>query len=187
MNLIDKQHFSDKTLKGFLLKNVESASTNPAVKSLNAFCIARVDHFWDTVVVPLRAVDKFDGNKINWYYEIYKEGYEARKMALHPFSFVNISMETSEKILAMFKDKTLAQYLELGTSYLSDCYFLLSAWHRDQLLLKRLVNIYSSDKPVDWILKAEIEEKGIMKENVDTMVGVSDILNNIRLLMVKKI
>ena len=184
---IDKQKYTDKTLKGFLLKNVDTNATNLHVKMLNQYLINRVDNFWEQVVLPLRKQNKFKPDKITWYFEIYKEGYEARRVHLNPFPFIIINKEQVEEIINFFKDKTLLQYLELGTSYLANTYSLLSAWIRDQLIIKRLEYIYNSDNPCDWIKRAEQEENGIMSQKLDTIDGLQNILNNIGLIISKRV
>lgn len=184
---LDNQNFSDQTLKGFLLKNVDNSTTNPAVLHLNQYLIDRVDKFWNDVVVPLRKANKFDGNKINWYFEVYKEGYEARRLRTNPFPFVNLTESTIKDMVAFYKDLTLKEYIELGSSFLTNSYSLLSSWVRDQMALMRLEHIYTSENPHEWILRAEEEEHGIMEQKPDNIEGVMDILRNIGLLMSRKI
>lgn len=184
---IDNQKFSDKTLRGFLLKNVDSQTDNIHVKTLNKYLINRVDNFWDQVVIPLRKQGKFKPQKIEWYFEVYKEGYEARRVGKNPYPFLNIDGDKVKQIIEFFKDKSLLQYLELGTSYLTNTYSLLSSWTRDQMILTRLEKIYSSEDPCDWIKRAEEEEKGIMSQKLNYIDGLQDILNNIGLIISKRV
>nr|QBK87132.1 MAG: uncharacterized protein LCMAC201_00340 [Marseillevirus LCMAC201] len=183
---LDNQQFSEKTLKGFLLKGIDPNSKNPAVQSLNIFCIHRVDKFWVDVIEPLCQKGTFDGNKINWYFEIYKEGIEAHKVSANPFTFIEIKEEQIRDVIKFYDNKTLKQYLELGTSFLSNSYTLLSSWVRDQMVLLRLEHIYSSENPCDWIICAETEEHGIMKQQ-PIIPGLMDIVNNISLIMSRKV
>nr|QBK87997.1 MAG: uncharacterized protein LCMAC202_03590 [Marseillevirus LCMAC202] len=183
----DNQQFSEKTLKGFLLKNIDLNTKNPTIQTLNLFFINRVDQFWVDVIEPLRQEGKFDGNKINWYFEIYKEGIEARKVGANPFTFIEIKEECIQNIVNFYENKTLKQYIELGTSFLSNSYTLLSSWVRDQLVLLRLEYIYYSDKPGDWIKRAEEEENGIMKKQSDMIPGLMDVINNIGLIMSRRV
>ncbi len=180
---VDNQQFSEQTLKGFLLKNVDVTKKDPVIKLLNNYLIQRVDDFWDTVIVPLRRESKFDGNKINWYFEIYKEGLEAHKVSENPFKFVNITKDNVKETVRFLKDKTVIQYLDLGTSFLTSCFSLLSSWYRDQLVLKRLEHIYGNSDPYKWIIRAEEEENGIMREQTGDTPEVSKILNNIGLII----
>jgi len=182
----NNQQFSEKTLKGFLLKNVDPTTTSPIVQLLNQYLIQRVDIFWNTVIVPLCKETKFNGNKINWYFEIYKEGLEAHKVNAHPFTFVNVSEEKIKEIVNFFEEKTILQYLELGTSFLSNCFSLLSSWYRDQLVLTRLKHIYYGDDPYQWILRAEAEEHGVMKQRV-AVKEVADIIRTIELIISRRI
>jgi len=161
-----EQNYSEQTLKGFLLKNVDYKSNNPSVKTLNNFLIQRVDEFWDKVVVPLRKAKKFDGNKVNWYFQIYREGIEAKKVRDNQ-SLLTVEDEQILTMVDFFKGKTIKQYFDLGASYLSNCYMLLIAWQRDQLLLYRLEHIYTSDDPFEWILVAEKEEHGHMSKKLE--------------------
>jgi hypothetical protein len=184
---LDNQQFSEKTLKGFLLKNLDLGNNNPSVQQLNAFLVKRVDEFWDQVVVPLCSDDKFDGNKINWYFEIYKEGLDARRLGAHPFTFFEIQESEIRKLVDFYNGKTLNEYIELGTSFLSNSYSMLTAWIRDQMVHLRLEHIYSSTNPVDWINRAEEEEKGIMDKKPDQVEGMVEVINNIGLIMSRRV
>ena len=184
---LENQKFSEKALKGFLLKNVDPTTKDPAIQELNNYLVERVDTFWDTVVTPLSANGRFDGNKINWYFEIYKEGLEAQKLHSHPFTFINITQEQIDQLIKLFEGRTLREYLELGTSFLSNSYTLLSASLRDQLILTRLKHIYNSDHPVDWICQAEEEEEGIMKQTGENSEELISILNNISLIISRRV
>ena len=124
---------------------------------------------------------------MNWYFEVYKEGVEARRVIDNPFSFVNITQEQIMEIVKFFQGKTIVQYCELGTSFLSNCYSLLSSWYRDQLVVFRLKNIYHSEDPYDWIVTAEAEERGKMSEKPEIITGLPDIINNIGLIMSKRV
>ena len=184
---IENQQFSEKTLKGFLLKNVDPTTTNPDVKALNTYLVAKVDIFWDDVIKPLEEKGhKINGNKINWYYEVYKEGLEARKLTTNPFPFLEITDEQISEIVDFFDGKSLLDYLELGTSFLSNTYSLLSSWVRDQFVLTRLDTIYNSNDPVDWILRAEEEEHGVMNKKPENVAKPMMIMNNIGMIMSKR-
>lgn len=183
----ENQNFSEKTLKGFLLKNIELNSKNQTIQELNKFLIERVDEFWDQIVVPLQEQRAFDGNKINWYFEIYKEGLDARRLGDHPFTFVEIKQDQVQELVNFYKDKTLKQYIMLGTSFLSNSYTMLSSWIRDQMVLLRLKEIYSSSLPVDWIKRAEEEEHGVMDQKPDQIKGLTDVLMNIQLIISRQV
>ena len=182
----ENQTFTDSTLKGFLLKNVDNSNTDPAVVELNKYLVQRVDTFWDQVVVPLRKAGNFNGNKINWYYEVYKEGVEARRVRDNQFTFITIDTEKIQEIMKFFQNKTVVQYCELGTSFLSNCHMVLSSWYRDQLVMFRLEKIYSSEDPLDWILTAEKEERGAMSQKPVIIEGLESVINNITLLMSRR-
>ena len=183
----ENQEFSETTLKGFLLKNIDRKTDNPTILAINKILIAQVDRFWEAIVVPLRKSKQLNGNKINWYFQIYKEGYEARKLALHPFTAMVCDEATVKSIIESFKDKTLTEYIELGTSYLANAASILNAWIRDQTLLKRLATVYKSDNPYDWVIAAEKEEHGVMKESVGNVPGLRETLNNITILLAKRV
>jgi len=189
MNIPDpeNQQFSDSTLKGFLLKNVDTSTKNPAVKQLNEYIVKRVDTFWDLVVTPMREKGTFNGNKINWYFEIYKEGIEARRVINNPFSFINVTLEQIKEVVKFFKDKSVVEYCELGTSFLSSCYSLLSFWYRDQLVIFRLEKIYNSDNPIVWIITAEKEEHGAMTEKQTSIPELENVIKNIGLILSKRV
>jgi hypothetical protein len=187
--LLSNQKFNDNDLKGFLLKNLDKNTTNPSIQLLNKFLISRVNTFWEYVVLPLKKLDKFDGNKINWYFEIYKEGLQAKKLNNLSQQYINlfdISHEQIIQLINFYKNKDIFEYIDLGTSFLTNTYTLLNAWSRDQLLQLRLKHIYFSDLPFEWILYAQQEEKGIMieKPKID---GLTDILNNINLIISKRV
>lgn len=182
----DNQHFSEKTLKGFLLQNVDLNTQNPAVRELNNHLIHRVDVFWNDVVVPLQKNNKFNGNKINWYFEVYKEGIDAHKLHNNPFDFIQVNEENIEKLVKFLKDKTLEEYLNLGTSFLTNAYSMLSSWMRDKMVFMRLEHIYNTDSPYDWIVRAEKEENGIMDKQPDLVPGLIDILHNLNLIISKR-
>lgn len=185
---LENQTFSEKTLKGFLLKNVDAnVKNNPSIQELNRFLIQRVDTFWDNVVVPLQESGNFDGNKINWYFEIYKEGVDARKLGANKFQFGSVTNEQVYELVQLYKDKTLTEYIELGTCYLANSYSMLTSWVRDQMILIRLEHIYYSENPVDWIKRAEEEEQGVMSKKPDQIDGLMDIITNIGSLMSRKI
>jgi hypothetical protein len=180
----DNQKFSESTLKGFLLKNVDPNTKDPVIQTLNQYLTNRVDEFWVNVVQPLKRINKFDGNKINWYFQIYKEGLEAQKVFQNPFTFITISEEKIIEIVQFFEKKTLLEYLALGTSFITNAFSLLSLWQRDQLVIKRFNHIYNSNDPSKWILRAEEEEHGIMQQVVDP---ITDILKNIGLIISRRI
>ena len=184
---LDNQNYSETTLKGFLLKNVDPKTSDPNVRELNNFLVKRVDRFWEEVIVPLRNNKHFDGNKINWYFQIYKEGHDARKLANHPFTFASIDRKTVEDLTNYLREKTVTEYLELGTSFLSNSFTLLSSWLRDQLVYKRLQTIYVSDDPCDWILRAEEEENGTMSDNTCDIDGLTNVIRNIGTLMSRRV
>ena len=184
---LDNQNFSETTLKGFLLKNLDLKTKHPVVQQVNACLVKRVDDFWNTVVVKLQKEEKFDGNKINWYFEVYKEGIDAHKLKEHPFPFFQVQDETIEEIVAFYKDKTLEQYVELGTSFLSNSYSLLSSYLRDKTVLQRLEHIYGSLDPYDWIVTAEKEDRGVMSQQPDINPVVLDLIKNIGLIMSKRL
>jgi hypothetical protein len=185
--ILENQDFEDTNLKGFLLTNVDHKNKSPQSLLLNDFLVKRVDMFWDQVVLPLRKLEKFDPNKIKWYYEIYKEGIEAHKVSQNPFNFLNINDNCIATIINFYKGKTLTDYLSLGTSFLSNTYTILTSWYRDQLIINRLQNIYNSNNPYEWVLNAEKEEKGLMTKNTLTAPEATEILQNIGLVMSRRI
>lgn len=184
---LDTQKFSDKTLKGFLLKNLDPAPKTELAAQLNYYITRRVDDFWEDVVMPLKTSGGFDGNKINWYFEIYKEGYEAKKLALHPFCFNVLQREQVMGLVQFLETKDVMEYLELGTSFLSNAYTLLSSWIRDQMIALRLEHIYNSGNPLDWILRAEQEERGVMSQKAMDADIIYPILNTIGAIMSRRI
>lgn len=183
----ENQDFSDSTLKGFLLKGIDKKSDNPTIIAINKILIAQVDRFWESVVIPLRKSKRLNGNKINWYFQIYKEGYEARKLVLHPFTAMTCDEATVKSIIAGFQGKTLTEYIELGTSHLANAAAILNAWVRDQTLLMRLKTVYNSDSPHEWIITAEKEENGVMKDTHGNIPGLRETLNNISILLAKRV
>lgn len=184
---LNEQTFSETTLKGILLNNVDRKSKDPHIIILNKYLISRVDHFWDNVVVPLKNEGVFDGNKINWYFQIYKEGYEAKKVHNNKTLF-NLSKDEIQNLVDFLKDKTLNEYLELGTSFLANSYALLTSWIRDQMIVERLEYIYIGDDPVIWVHKAEKEEE-YMASNFDKDIvpGLNDILKNVGLIISRRV
>ncbi len=181
------QQFSEKTLKGFLLKNVDPNAKSEDIQELNKFLVARVDAFWDVVMVPLRKAENFNGNKLNWYFEIYKEGVEAYKVKENPFTFLRISQEEIAEIVKFYDGKILLEYVDLGVSFLSNTYTLLTSWIRDEMIMMRLEHIYSSSDPYDWIVRAEKEEYGVMMQKPTSIPGLVDVINNIGLIMSRRV
>ena len=186
-HLWSNQEFSERTLKGALLNNVDLKTENPTIQRLNHYLVKRVDEFWDTVVVPLKKIDRFDGNKIKWYFDVYKEGIDARKLSENPFAFISVTDEVVTEIVEFYKDKTLTDYINLGNSFLTNTFMLLSSALRDRLVLYRREHIYSSTEPYEWIIKAEDEERGAMEHKGNLPNGVEDILKNIGLLKQKRV
>lgn len=184
LELCDNQQFSEKTLKGYLLKNCNPNATDPSEKALNVFLTGRVDKFWDDVVNPLRKYHSFDGNKIAWYFEIYKEGMEARKLGNGCSNGSTGDDEQVQKIVAHLEKKTIMEYIELGKSFLCNAHMVLIAYKRDKQLLHRLRHIYASDSPVDWITTADREEKGLMNM-VEDLTPVNNIIRNIGMLITR--
>lgn len=172
--------FSEQTLKGFLLKHIEPNSTNPEVQELNHYQISRVDRFWESVIKPLEKEGKFDGNKIQWYFEIYKEGLEAHKSREHATS---IPDEKVDEIVEKLRGLKITEFIELGTSFLSNSFALLTAWVREKLIVYRLKHIYHSDSPIDWIHRAEAEEEGAMKQTIEGAEEVQEVMRKIALIM----
>jgi hypothetical protein len=179
------QEFSDSTLKGLLLANVDRTTQNETVLTLNKILIKRVDTFWEKIVIPLKSQKKFDGNKIKWYFSIYREGLEARKTITTPFLFLNVTSSDIEHVLAFYKNKTLAQYLDFGICFLSNTLSLLTNWSRDNLMIKRLEKIYTTDNPLQWITTAEAEEHGAMSDKGE-FPEIFSIINNIQLIMSRR-
>jgi hypothetical protein len=185
--MLENQDFDDNNLKGFLLTNLDHKNKHPNVLIINDFLLKRVDLFWDSVVLPLRKLNKFDPNKIKWYYEVYKEGIEANKVSKNSFQFLNIDDKCITNIVNFYKNKSFEEYLSLGTSFLSNSYMILSAWYRDQLILQRLQNIYKSDDAYEWILEAEKEEHGLMSKNTFNVPEITEILQNINLIISRRV
>jgi len=185
--LIGQQKFSDSTLKSFILKNVDFSTKNPVIKELNAFLIERVNTFWDLVVVRLQKSDNFDGNKMNWYFDIYKEGIEAKKLKNNPFLMADIPEAKIAETILTLVEKTVLEYVQLGSTFLANSFALLSAYLRDKMIMLRLEHIYVSDDPYEWILAAEKEEHGKMSEKPADFDQVYNILNNINLIISKRV
>lgn len=184
--VFQNQEFSEQNLKGFLLKNVDQNSNNPHIIELNKFLINRVEQFWKDIVIPLKEEQNFNPHKINWYFEIYKEGLESKKVQNHPFKLLKVSETDIKNLISEFDEKTLEQYLEKGMHYLSTVYSILSIWKRDTLLQRRSENIYDSPEPISWIHCAE-EKEDLMKNEVKNLSQLDNLLQNISLLMAKKV
>ena len=182
----NRQDYTEQTLKKFLLDNLSNVPGNPTLSAMDLYLTNRVNTFWTRVAKPLKEKDTFDGNKIKWYFEIYKEGVRAHAMKQNPFVYLVITPENIEGLLKIFKEKTLIDYIGLGTSFLSDAYSLMLAWSRDQRLIKRLETIYASENPLDWILAAEREEAGVMRETATSYPEIQSIMNNIQLVLSKE-
>jgi hypothetical protein len=183
----DNQNFSEKTLKGILLQNVDRKSKDPMVIKLNQFLIERVDIFWDQIVIPLKYKNKFNPNKITWYFNIYKEALEARKVKNNPFNKINITVEQIVDLVNFYNEKTIDQYIELGTSFLANTLSILTSWLRDQTILMRLETVYNSSDPVQWILQAEAEERGIMSKKPDGLPELETVIKNISFIMSRRV
>lgn len=184
---LNDQNFSDKTLKGFLLKNVDPNPANVHIQNLNKYLIDRVDNFWKDVVIPLRNMNRFDGNKINWYFEIYREGLESQKLIDNPFNYLQSDEQKFEELVSFLSGKSLLEYLTLGTSFLTNTFAFLTSRVRDTMMLKRKEIIYVSNEPVNWIIKAEEEEHGLMTNCYGDDKRVQQIINNISLIIARKV
>jgi len=184
---LNEQTFTETALRGFVFTPIENRMNDPGITFLNKFLEGRVDSFWEKVVIPLRQTNDFDPNKIKWYFEIYKEGLEAHTCRKNPFTFVEITQEQIEEIVEFYNNKTLKEYLNLGMTFISNTFTILSSWYRDQLVQHRLETIYNSQEPVNWIKTAEQEETGAMQKEIETVPGLKQVLENISMLMSRRI
>lgn len=182
------QQFSEKTLKGFLMKNVQPGAQDPRVKDLNSYLVARVDRFWDDVAVPLIKNGVFNPEKIVWYYEIYKEGIEARRVNQNPFVHVPVTQEIIDNIVDELLVLNVPELCDLGGTYLSSAYTVLCSWYRDELISKRYRLLYVSENPVDWITSAQAEEDGLMMMSAtEGKPEVTDLLTRIGLIISRRV
>lgn len=183
-----EQTYTDTTLKGFILRNLRPNPNNdPALKAANDYLNTSVDNFWNDVVVPLREKGSFVPDKINWYFEIYKEALEVRKANAVPFPFGMVGDSEVDEIKEMFENAEMKDYIEMGTSTLSTVYSLLTNWLTRKASAMRLEKLYYSNTPVDWILKAEEEEHGIMSQKPSGTEDIMPILSKIGLIMSMKL
>jgi hypothetical protein len=183
--IIDEQEFSEQTLKGYLLKNVDPTNTNPIVQKINKYLTDRVELFWVEVVGPLREQNRFDPNKLMWYYEIYREGLDANKLVNNKLNLFEFNRKQVEELVKYFESLTFEQHLQLGTSILSNSYMLLSSWLRDDGLVYRYNSIYKDHQPHEWIIMCE-DTPDIMK-NSDTVAALPTVLKNISLIIAKRL
>jgi len=184
LSQLDKQTPSEKTLKGFLLKNVDYTATEPIIKELNEFLIGRVDKFWEQVVIPLQEINRFDYNKLQWYFDLYKEGIDVH--AKNSFDYVEITTENVERLMNFLKPLTLTQYASLGPSFLANSFSVLSYALRQILLQYRAKNLYCYNNPVEWIITAEDNPKLLEQASADVN-DLIKIINNVGLLMSRKV
>jgi len=174
MNQLKENLFKDLSCKG--LQNSE------LLEILNNHINEKLERFWEKVVIPLEQEGLFNPNKLRWYFEVYKEGIEANRVINNIFPFINISDNVVNDIISFYNHKTIEEYMELGSTYLSNTFMVLSAWYRNQMIMKRLKYIYKSEKPVEWIKEAEKEEWGKMTETVTLSPELYKIMENIKIL-----
>ena len=189
--LIEEQTYTDNNLKGFLLSknniHMFKNSNDTLIQEGVTVYENRVDNFMKDVVEPLKQENKLNVDKLQWYYEIYKEAQEARKVKTQSLFDKDISHELIQSLIQTLKDKNVEELLSYGTSYISTAFSLISSWYRDMMILSRLDTLYYSEDPVEWIKKAEENEKDIMEINVDSDPSTRQLLHKMSLIMKLKI
>lgn len=181
----DTQDLSTNQIKKLLTKNL-SKSDDDRVKLLNSYILVLIENFCEHIVEPLKTSNTYDNNKTMWYFQIYKEGLEAKKMLknISDFDFLEIKESQIQKLVAFLSNKDILEYCELGSSFLGKAFTLISAWYRDKLLYNRLKTIYESDIPTDWIKNAEYKDK-IMDLNINNLPELKLIMENLNIIIGK--
>lgn len=181
----DTQELSTNQIKKLLTKNL-SKSDDDRVKLLNSYILVLIENFCDQVVDPLKNINQFDNNKTLWYFQIYKEGLEAKKLLKHntEFEFLEIKENQIQKLVDFLSSKDIIEYCELGSGFLGKAFTLISAWYRDKLLYNRLKTIYQSENPIDWIKNAEYKDK-IMELNINNLPELKLIMDNLNIIIGK--
>jgi len=181
----DTQELSTNQIKKLLTKNL-SKSDDDRVKLLNSYILVLIENFCDQVVDPLKNINQFDNNKTLWYFQIYKEGLEAKKLLKHntEFEFLEIKENQIQKLVDFLASKDIIEYCELGSGFLGKAFTLISSWYRDKLLYNRLQTIYQSENPIDWIKNAEYKDK-IMELNINNLPELKLIMDNLNIIIGK--
>lgn len=183
-----EQNYTDSNLRGFLLKGLKpNQGKNPDIAAANEYLTDSVDRFWRDIVEPLREKESFNPDKILWYFEIYKEGLEIRRAAEKPCRFGQILDSDVEEIKKEFFELEFKDYLDLGNTYLANVYTVLTRWLGNRASKMRLANIYNSDAPVEWILTAEKEERGLMEQKPEGTDDIMPIIGKIGLIISMKL
>lgn len=148
----DKQKLSEASVKKMLLKNlipIKAANGDErklqVYTEINNFLKERVETFLK--ILP----EDTNPNKIEWYFEIYKEGYDI----LNENKLSKRSEEEIKDLIASFKNKSITDYCKMGSCFLADVFATLSAYYRDKLLEDRLKTVYTCSDPKVWFENAE--------------------------------
>ena len=186
----DKQRLSLAALRAQLLKNLINIPSNVpehkavVYREINKFLESKVDKF--LLLVNYDTLENFNPNKIEWYYEIYKEGLEV-SASLGPIMDNDLEIKVKE-IIDFLSPKSITEFCEMGSTRLSEYFVVLSSWCRDKLIEHRRKTIYNSLDPLMWIKNAEDQDQGAMMFTIQHLdKDMPFILDKIQLLKSRKI
>lgn len=179
-----KVNMKKSDMNRLLTKNVDLRSQDPKVIDVNNFITERVNTFLNEVVDE---IPDFDCNKLEWYFEIYKEGLEIHKFLNNNHPMIQITGQNIRSITEYFAGKTIEEYLALGLNYLTTVYSVLSTFIRNELINHRAATIYLTNNPVEWIKTAVSEERGEMSKKPEELEDVINVVSNIGLIISRRV
>jgi hypothetical protein len=185
--LIKEHTVTQDDIKQILMNGITLNEKDDDYIEIKNILDTRIDVFMKDVIIPLQSSGNFDINKINWYFALYKEGFEAQKVKNRSVSSEFDIESLIEKYVNELQHKTITELLDYGTSYLSFVYTLITSFHRDNLILERLKIIYNTPEPVDWIYNAQLYEKELLEINIFSHSYTSDILKKISKILSKRL
>jgi len=171
-------------IKGVLLQHVNKFSNSKDALTHKGIDIAKkqADTFINEVIQPLMEQDSFDPNKITWYYAIYKEAKNAKKIKELDFFGDPFYKNSIHRLIEELNGKSIEDLLTYGTSYLATAYSLISSYNRDMLAVARLDTLYKGDDPLQWIKNAETNQD-ILQYNIDSDENTKELLHHLSLIL----
>jgi len=137
-----------------------------------------IDDFIQDIIEPLRTKNQLVNTKILWYYNIYKEAKEAKRIKNK--SYNGLDEKEVEKLIELLNKKSFKEMVnEFGTNCLVNYFYIIISYHKHNLLQLREKTIYSSDTPIDWIKNTEKNQEELTKMDIYNHPNTKNLLEKL--------
>lgn len=170
---INAQVYTDEHI--YSLLKFKHAEPPPDVKEYETNLIA---DFINDIIEPLRKTNELMNTKILWYYTIYKEAKEAKRVKDKLYN--GLDEKEVECLIDNLNKKTFDEMInEYGTICLVRYFYIIVSYHKHNLLQLRGKTIYNSDRPIDWIKNTEKNQQEMSKMDVYNHPNTKNLLDKL--------